>query len=179
MHRLFVAIDLPDAVKDQLAQLCSGVSGARWVGRDQMHLTLRFIGERDDEQYEAIKSILDDILASHLDIRLNGLGQFPPKGNPRVLWVGVKAPPGLNELQQKVESTLQAIGVPVEERPFSPHITLARFKTPPSPESLRQYFARNGDFATELISISEFILYSSRLSPQGASYTHEAVYRLK
>jgi 2'-5' RNA ligase len=178
MIRLFVAVDLPDEVKDGLGALCSGVSGAKWVRREQMHLTLRFIGDADDNQFEAIKAALGSISALTFAMRLEGVGQFPPKGKPRVLWVGVKAPPALAALQQTVNTSLDKLGLPPEDHPFSPHITLARLKTPPPPESTRQFFDRHAAFKTDAFPVESWILFSSQLMPQGSIYRQEAVYRL-
>jgi len=125
MHRLFVAIDLPDEVKNALGTLCSGLAGAKWVKREQMHLTLRFIGDVDDERFEAIKSELGSVKSAPFEMHLEGVGQFPVKGKPRVLWVGVKAHPALAELYGKVNNTLNGLDLPPEDYPFSPHITLA------------------------------------------------------
>ncbi|MCB9454247.1 MAG: RNA 2',3'-cyclic phosphodiesterase, partial [Anaerolineaceae bacterium] len=171
--RLFVAIDLPDAVKDQLDGLCAGVSGAKWVKREQMHLTLRFIGEVDAHQFKTIQSALGDIRCTPFEIALKGVGQFPPKGRPRVLWAGITAPRTLQQLVGSVEAALRETGIPPEERPFSPHITLARLKTPPPQEAVSQYFRRHGGFQTAGIPVTQFVLMSSVLARTGATYTVE------
>ena len=139
MHRLFIAIDLPDDLKNALGKLTSGIDGAKWVKREQMHLTLRFIGDVDDSGLEFIQSALQKIQSPSFDTHLEGVGQFPPKGSPRVLWVGLKSPPALNTLQRQINASITSLGLPPEDHPFSPHITLARFKSPPHPESMRQY----------------------------------------
>jgi RNA 2',3'-cyclic 3'-phosphodiesterase len=179
MPRLFVAIDLPDDVKDQMGKICSGISGARWVRREQMHLTLRFIGEVNDSQAEVIKPALVATKIAPFVMTLKGVGQFPSKGHPRVLWVGVSAPPSLTELQQYIEKSLVKQGFAPEDKPFSAHITLARFKMSPSPESVRQYLARHADFKSDAIPVESFVLYSSLLAPQGPTYRREAIYPLQ
>jgi RNA 2',3'-cyclic 3'-phosphodiesterase len=176
--RLFIAVDLPDTVKDQLGKLCIGITGAKWVKRDQMHLTLRFIGEVDDAQAEAIKAALSGIRSAPFTMTLDGVGHFPPKGKPHVLWVGVTAPPQLTQLQRQIENALLSLNLPPEDHPFSPHITLARFRMPPPPEAMRQYLAHHTAFRTETIAVESFVLFSSQLAPQGAAYRHEAVYPL-
>lgn len=176
MKRLFVAIDLPTGIKDELGEICSGIAGAKWVRREQMHLTLRFIGEVDDQRFETIKSGLSEVQAVPFTMRLEGVGQFPEKGKPRVLWVGVRAPNSLTQLQQQIENRLRKLGLEAADKGFTAHITLARFRTPPAPESMRSYFARHGDFGTEAIEVESFILYSSWLRPEGPTYQHEAIY---
>jgi len=178
MPRLFIAVDLPEPVKARLADLCSGVPGAKWVKHDQIHLTLRFIGDADDAQTEAIKTALWTVKAASFEMRLESVGQFPPKGKPRVLWVGVTAPPALTGLHQRITTALAALGLPAEDYPFAPHITLARLKTPPAPEATRPFFARHAAFNTDPFPVESFVLYSSVLAPQGASYQREAIYPL-
>jgi 2'-5' RNA ligase len=180
MHRLFIAIDLPDDVKTALGKItsASGIDGAKWVKPPQMHLTLRFNGDVDDVQRTAIQSALAQIQAPAFETRLEGIGQFPPKGKPRVLWVGMNAPPALTNLHRQISAAITALGLPPEDHPFSPHITLARFKTPPHAESVRQFFAKHAAFKTEPFPVQFFILFSSILAPQGPTYHKEGVYPL-
>src|SRR5262245_22412701 len=118
-HRLFTAIDLPDSVKDQLVPLLKGLSGAKWVKRPQLHLTLRFIGEVETPKFKAIGEVLGEVQAQAFEMRLQGVGHFPPKGVPRVLWVGVDDSPSLLTLFQNIEDALAKLDFPPEERPFS------------------------------------------------------------
>jgi len=177
--RLFTAIDLPEPVKNALTILCSGVPGAKWVKRDQMHLTLRFIGDVDEKQFTSIRDVLGGIQIAPFQIRLESVGQFPPKGAPRVLWVGVQAPDILGMLYQQIESALTSLGLEPENRPYSPHITLARLKTAPPPDAMRTFFSRHAQFQTGSIPVDSFILYSSTLTPNGSIYRKEAIYPLK
>lgn len=176
--RLFVAVDMPDRIKDQLDELCAGVSGAKWVSREQMHLTLRFIGEADARQFDAIRSALATVRCASFEMTLKGVGQFPPNGKPRVLWAGIAAPRTLHQLAGQVEASLRETGIPPEVRPFSPHITLARFKTPPPSEAVGQYFRRHDTFQTGAFPVAQFLLVSSVLARSGAVYTVEDQYRL-
>ena len=176
--RLFIAIDLPEAVKGQLAELCSGLPDAKWVKHEQMHLTLYFIGDVDEAGFTAVKSALMGVAAPPFAMHLEGVGQFPAKGKPRVLWVDVKAPPLLAELQQSIMASLTILGLPPPDHPFSPHITLARFKTPPPTDTVRPFYAQHAAFKTEPFAVSSFILFSSTLTPRGSIYHHEALYPL-
>lgn len=178
MVRLFTAIDLPDAVKDQLAGLASSISGAKWVRREGLHLTLRFIGEVDQPQSESIQTALKTVHHAPFTLRLKGVGQFPPKGKLRVLWVGIDASPALNQLYQQIETALRKLDLPPDDHSFSPHITLARFKSPPDAEQVREYHARHATFETQMVDVREFILFSSTLTSEGAIYRPEAVYPL-
>ena len=178
VHRLFVAIDLPDPVKDRLTEMSRGVPGAKWVGRNQLHLTLRFIGEVEMPKFQEIKSALKGISAQPFSMTLQGVGRFPPKRAPRVLWVGMAAQPALFQLQRDIERALNGIGFTPEARPFEAHITLARLKTPPPPDVVERFLEQHADFKTEAIAVDNFILYSSVLAPQGPTYRPESVYRL-
>lgn len=177
--RLFVAVDLPDNVKKQVENLCSGLRGVRWVKPEQMHLTMRFIGEVNNEQYQRIKTALGQIQFSPFELGLHGVGQFSLKKTPRVIWVGLTESPALADLARQVEKTVVALGFPPEDKPFSPHITLARIKLPPSINDLEHFYSKNAAFQTETFSINEFILYSSTLTPAGSIYKKEAVYEAR
>jgi RNA 2',3'-cyclic 3'-phosphodiesterase len=176
--RLFVAIDFPDDVKDRVSALKAEIPTARWVSRDQMHLTLFFIGET--ERLQAVKDGLAGVKAAPFDLTLSGVGRFPPgdRKPPRVIWVGINPQPALNHLQANVTTALTAIGFQPEDRPYSPHLTLARLKTERLSPETAQFLAAHQAFQTISISISAFTLYSSALSSEGAHYTHEAVYAL-
>ncbi len=178
MKRLFVAIDFPEAIKAQLKPLCSDLPGAKWVNEHQMHLTLRFIGDTDKQQEEAIQTGLADIRSTPFRMSLQGVGQFPPKGKPRVIWIGVHAEAALNQLQAKVEQTIRRCGFVEADHPFSPHITLARFREAPSRELVERYFERHQHIKTEVFPVDWFVLYSSQLTPSGSIYTRESLYRL-
>lgn len=178
MHRLFVAIELPAEIKGQLATISYGVPGARWVDEDQLHLTVRFIGEVDGGIFHDIKEGLEAVRVAPFSLRLKGLGFFPPRGMPRVLWVGIEKNPQLVQLRNKVESRLVRIGLTPEGRKFAPHITLARLRDTP-PNKLGNFLAGNGLFETSAFAVQEFLLYSSRLTPKGAIHTVEAAYGLE
>jgi RNA 2',3'-cyclic 3'-phosphodiesterase len=176
--RLFVAIDLPEMVKDHLDSLQSCLPTARWVRRQQMHLTLFFLGET--ERIQGIKDALASIEAPAFALTLAGVGRFPKrqKQPPRVLWVGIDDEPALAQLHQKITTALAEIGVKPEDRPFSPHITLARFNTrEPLPE-VDVFLNSHSAFQVPSIAIHEFVLFSSVLSPQGPRYEREAIFAL-
>jgi 2'-5' RNA ligase len=178
MYRLFVAIDLPEPVKEAVAGIAGrDLAGARRVPREQLHLTLRFIGEADDAMFQTIKRALSGVSGVSFPLILKEVGHFPPGRHPRVLWVGMEESGPLRELQQEIERALIGAGIPPEERKFSPHITLARLReTPPAKVAAleeKQHFFIAGPFPVE-----EFYLYSSNLTHDGAIHKREATYRL-
>jgi len=178
MYRLFVAIDLPNEVRDAVAGIAGReLVGARLVPREQLHLTLRFIGDADEAQYHAIKKALDRAKVAVFSLTLKDVGHFPPGRRPRVLWVGMEESAPLRVLQQEVELALVGAGVPPEERGFSPHITIARLKETP-PGKIMALEEKYHQFSAGPFSVEEFYLYSSTFTREGAVHKREAVYRL-
>jgi RNA 2',3'-cyclic 3'-phosphodiesterase len=177
MIRLFVALALPDPVAESLALLQAGVPGARWSERDQLHLTLRFIGEVDGRDANAIDDALSAIQAPPFMLQLKGVGEFGGK-SPRALWAGVASPEPVVHLQRKIEVALQRIGLPAEERKFTPHVTLARLRATPRGRAI-DFLADHALYASEPFEVASFILYSSTLTPNGSLYRAERGYRLR
>jgi len=175
--RLFVALALPDTLRERLCGLCSGLPGARWVAPENMHLTLRFIGEVEGHDAEDIDAALSGIHLPRFTLTLAGVGDFGDDRRLRSVWVGVEASEMLNRLQSKVEQAVQRAGQPPETRKFKPHVTLARFKSHPGGR-LESYFAERSLFRAAPFEVSEFTLFSSFLSHEGAIYSPEAVYPL-
>lgn len=178
MYRLFVAIDLPEHVKEAVAGISGGLPGARWVPAEQLHLTLRFIGETEEGTFRQVKEALAAIAGAPFTLALQGVGYFPPGKHPRVLWVGMEAGAPLLELQQGVELAVTSTGIAPETRRFSPHITIARLKDTPAAK-VDTYRAIHGGFQTEPFTVEVFHLYSSTLSSQGAVHRREAAYPLQ
>lgn len=178
MHRLFVAVDVPDTVKDAIKTICKGLHDARWVDLRQLHLTLRFIGEVEEARFKAIKENLAEISEQPFALTLSGVGFFPPKRLPRVLWVGIDENATLLRLADKIERVLvEKNGVEPEGRKFSPHITIARFREA-SPAKVAEFAASHRSFRTETFPVEAFHLYSSTLTPSGAEHRREATYPL-
>jgi len=178
MYRLFVAIDLPPEIAAQLQELCCGVPGARWVQPEQMHLTLRFIGEVDGGVFRDIKEGLAEITAPSFLLQVKGLGFFPPRKTPRVLWAGIAPVEAVSGLRNRIENLLVGMGLGPEGRKYSPHITLARLHGTPLAR-LGRFLAGNNLFATPEFPVSEFHLYSSELTSRGAFHVVEASYPLR
>ncbi len=175
--RLFVAIALPEDLRVRLARLQQGVPAARWADPDNLHLTLRFIGEADGAQAHDLDAALTQVRALCFELTLAGVGRFGQGRKARALWVGVTPVPELDRLRRRVEQAVQATGFAPEGRKFRPHITLARFKGDPG-HRLDDYLAYHAAFRTEGFEAREFVLYSSLLAQAGAIHTPEAAYPL-
>ena len=188
--RIFVGIDLDDAIRGKIARFLEGVSGfapeAKWVKPDSLHITLKFIGEQKPEQVAAIGQQLRKIQGEPIAIGLSGYGFFPTAKAPRVFWIGIQAGPALRELAANIDEATGELGVPREERAFSPHLTLARAGGRSGDPKWRKGDQPNSMFATlqkRLADMSKgegldfgkmiadtFILYESHLSPAGSKY---------
>jgi 2'-5' RNA ligase len=178
--RLFVAIDLPDAARDAIAteqqRIASALGGSngslKWVSAAHAHLTLVFLGTVDDAHVPAlVETIGREVAQPPFEMVLEGVGVFPPRGAPRVLWIGVTAgAAGLVQLQRELAARVAAFGLPLEDRPFHPHLTLARWKASrPADRERALKAARPGPIARA--RIERATLYQSRLSPAGPTYT--------
>jgi len=176
--RLFVAIPLPEALCTELAGFAGGLDNTRWVDPDNMHLTLRFVGEIDGGEMADLDAALAGIDAPAFDMELKGLGTFGSSKKVQALWVGVEAPEPLYRLQTKVEQAVQRAGLPPERRKFKPHVTLARFKGPPG-RKLEDFLQQYGLFRSGPIYVDRFRLYSSMLTQKGPIYRTETEYPLQ
>jgi 2'-5' RNA ligase len=175
--RLFVALALPDEVRARLAGMAHGVPKARWVAPENLHLSLRFIGEVDGAQAQDADAALAQLSAPAFTLTLTGVGQFGAGDKTRSLWVGVEDCAELTRLQGKIERALQRAGLAPEGRKFKAHVTLARFNGNPGGK-LHDYLAGLALFRSQPFAVREFILFSSFLSHTGAIYRPEATYPL-
>lgn len=179
--RLFVALDVPQQVREALAglraRLKSTCLSARWVRLESVHITLKFIGEVSLETVEKIREALASLPElPPIALRFAGLGFFPSARRPRVFWAGVEADPQLAALAGAIEAKLEPLGIPAEKRDFHPHLTLARFDSPQGTQALVAAVEALGapDFGSE--TFREFHLYRSVLKRSGAEYTRLVTY---
>ena len=175
--RLFVAIAVPQPVAEQLLTIQAGVPGARWSSREQLHLTLRFIGEMDGRDAASIDDALAAIGAPKFTLQLKGVGEFGGK-MPRALWAGVAPNEALAHLRRKIEAALQRIGLEAEKRKFTPHVTLAYLKSAPR-ERVMDFVIEHALYASVPFEVAEFVLYSSQLTSDGSVYVPERTYSLR
>ncbi|MEP6603558.1 MAG: RNA 2',3'-cyclic phosphodiesterase [Spartobacteria bacterium] len=177
--RLFVAIDLPDSARDLLVDLDPKIRDVRWTAREQMHLTLGFFGDVNEDVDLVLGEKLSAIAFGAFFLPIKGVGIFPPKGSPKIIWIGVgSAHPHLFQIHKRVQEAALAAGVEPDLRPWHPHITLARCRDV-SAQSLRNLLQSNVDLDAGMIRVEEFHLYSSKLTPAGSVYTREFSIRAK
>ncbi len=177
MLRLFVAIGLPESVQDELAGLERGIPGARWVPSDNLHLTLRFIGEVNEGLAEDAAAALAHVRAPAFEMTLAGVGHFGPLQKAHSVWAGIDPCPPLIRLRDNVESALVRAGFPPEGRKFKPHVTLARIRGETG-HHLANFLAEHNTFRHGPVTVSSFSLFVSHRSRNGPIYEAAETYRL-
>jgi len=176
MHRLFVAIRPPEAIRDLLIDAMGNSPDFRWQDDEQLHRTLRFIGEVDRPLASDLADTLVRIHASALELRINGTGRFEQK-NSGALWAGIEPKPPVAALAAKIDRACQQIGLEPERRAFHPHITLARWKGRRKRE-VEDFLFRTRGLASESFVVDSFTLFESHLSRHGAHYEKVGRYAL-
>jgi 2'-5' RNA ligase len=175
-HRLFVALRPPHPVRAQLIAAMHGVSAARWQNDEQLHLTLRFIGDVDHHRAEDIAAALGGLHAETIAARIAGVGLFERREQPHTLLAGVEPPAPFAALHRKVDQCLARVGMPPETRAFMPHITLARLNRSSGP--VAPFLALHSDLASDIFAFDHVILYESELAHGGSRYHPVARYPL-
>lgn len=178
-ERLFVAIDFPPPVRAVLESLVSsGSSGIHWTPPEQLHLTLRFLGDVEREKLPTLIERLRSVQVAKFLLPVEGAGSFPPNRPARVVWVGVgHGHPLLFQLQQKIDDAILACGVPLDVRHFSPHVTLGRCGER-SVVPVHQWLKQHHDFAGPTFEVTAFSLYASELRPTGAVHRRLEIFPL-
>ena len=176
MPRLFTALELPTEIRQSLAMLRGGLPGARWIGPENYHITLRFIGDVDDAVARDVAETLDHINRRGFELRIDGLSAFGGR-KPRAVIATVPPLPALIELQAEHERRLRRVGIEPDGRKFTPHVTLARLRES-SNLQVADYLSGRGAFRSLPFHADRFVLLSSRASVGGGPYVTEAEYPL-
>ncbi len=179
MLRLFVGLVLPEEIRRPLAELRRAMAGTRWITPDNLHLTLRFIGEVDVGQAADIDDALLGLRENCFDLQIHSVGQFGSSQGPRILWAGIAPCAELVRLAHEIDRLLETqTDIARRAERFRPHITLARLRDAPAGR-VAEFLAAEAEFAPPLIRIETVALFSSRLAPDGAGYRLEAEYPLR
>ena len=176
MHRLFVAIRPPQAIRDLLVDAMDDSPDFRWQNDEQLHVTLRFAGEVERPVANDLADSLGQIQSPRFAVRISGVGRFEQR-NSGALWAGVEPKAPLAALAAKVERACQQIGLEPERRAFHPHVTLARWKGRRTRE-VQDFLERRQGLASGAFNVDRFILFESHLSRHGAHYEEVAEYPL-
>jgi 2'-5' RNA ligase len=173
--RLFVALPLPERVTQALERIQEGVAGARWVPAENMHLTLRFIGETDGGTFEDLVEALAEVVVEPFSLEIAGVGHFERRRVPTTLWAGVELSAELTQLQAKIERACRRVGLLPEGRKFAPHVTLARLGET-TVTSVLTFLQRNNLERAGAVPVEGFNLYSSHLGKAQPIYRAEVEY---
>lgn len=171
MPRLFVALRPPPAIRARLLALAGGIPGARWQDDEQLHLTLRFVGEVDRPLAEDVAAALAGVHAPPPTVTIAGVGRFEHRGRTDALWAAVAPADALRHLQRKVEQACVRAGLPPERRAFLPHLTLARFaRSAGTAPEIAAWLGVHAGLACPPFVAGHLVLYQSHLGHQGARY---------
>jgi 2'-5' RNA ligase len=195
--RLFVALDIDDGIRSRIARFLDGVRGfapdVRWARPEALHVTLKFIGEKSEDDMASIRRALEVIASNAIEISFRGYGFFPGPRSPRVFWVGVESGEStLTSLAAAMDEALTQLGIPKEEHAFNAHLTLARGgagsgsprrqsgdRVNRSFERLQEKLAVLPALEFGTMTAREFFLYQSQLSSNGSKYTKLAGFALR
>ncbi len=179
--RLFTAIELPNemresisGIKDSFDPTCGKI---KWVVPENIHVTLRFLGEVSDQKLPEIKSALSKARFASFRIKTSGLSAFPDESRPRTIWVGLKPHEGISDLHRMVDDALSGIGFERDRR-FHPHITIGRVRSMSDRDAVSGWFRSASEKVAEAeFSVQEFVLKKSTLTPEGPVYEDVSVFR--
>lgn len=176
MHRLFIGIRPPIAVRETLLACMGGVEGARWQDDGQLHLTLRFVGEIDARAAEDLASALGRVEMAPFPLALGGVGHFERRGRATALWAGIAPSEPLAILQRRVERACRSAGLDPDTRVYAPHITLARLNSSSGP--VGGWLADNARLASAEWVVEAFLLFESHMGREGSIYEPVGRYAL-
>lgn len=176
--RCFIAIPLPKSVKQQLGNLQESIENLRWQNINQLHITLKFLGEVSDDKVQDLQAELRKVELSAFSISLKELGYFPKGKKPRVLWAGIEESKPLVKLKKKIEAICAVLNFEADNRPFKPHITLARMKGT-SENDVMAFIKQHKQFDIQDVPVEEFVLYESRLHSDGAEHIQLKTFQLE
>ena len=176
--RAFLAVALDESIRSDIGQFQDRLRPAgadvKWVAVDHLHLTLKFLGEIEPAWVEEIRRFMAEAAAgvAPFSFEVRGAGTFPPRGAPRVVWVGVEDPSeSLRQVYRPLDQSLTALGIAREKRAFHPHITVGRVRRPKKAPALLERLRAEADQAFGTQHVQEIVLFQSRLSPAGPTYS--------
>ncbi|MCC6329927.1 MAG: RNA 2',3'-cyclic phosphodiesterase [Acidobacteria bacterium] len=178
MKRIFIAIDISEEARQMTASYIDSLRRAfpmlrvGWERPEKLHLTLKFLGDVNDATLEKVRQAAMDIASAAGPFRLSltGTGRFPPKGDPKTLWIGVEDDGQLSAVAARLEDSLHRIGLKAEKRRFTPHLTIGRLREPERSRELAQCHL-DSSFGPAAFDVRQITIYESRLQPKGSIYT--------
>lgn len=177
MHRLFIGLRPPPAIRRLLLGSMGGIPGARWQSDAQLHVTLRFVGEVERPVAEDVALALDGVRFPPIEVAIDGVGQFDTRGRPNAVWAGLRPHDALTQLHHKIDQALVRLRLDPERRAYLPHVTLARMHGPAG--SADRYLADHAALSSPVFAFDHFLLFESSLGREGASYDAVQRYPLR
>ena len=174
MPRLFTALEIPEAIRLRLSLIRAPLAGAKWIDAENMHITLRFVGDVDGRTADDFADALADVHANPFSLTVQGTGAFGGR-DPRVLWAGISAGPELDALYRGHERAARVAGLEPDPRDFRPHVTLARLRRTRA-QAVARFLEENGALRMEPFTVTRFVLLSARPGSGGGPYVVEAAY---
>ena len=178
LQRLFIALELSKKQIDELDTLQMKIKGylegLRWAKPEEIHLTLKFLGETDEHKIDQIKKAMDNAAAriSHFQSQFGGCGVFPSAQKARVIWIGIKeGSASIRHLAEMMENNLSGLGFEPEKRDYNPHLTMARLRYPLSDDLIRRFLDQENSFETSTTNLNKVVLFNSNLTRHGAVHT--------
>lgn len=176
MPRLFTALEIPSSIATQLSMLQSGLPGARWIDRENFHITLRFIGDIERPQANELAMALETVKTPPFSLQLANLDVFG-NSKPHSLFAGVMRSDMLNDLRLEQDNICRKLNLPTDSRKFTPHVTIARVRGAKT-NAIAQYLSGAGGYSSLPFEVTRFVLLSSRASVGGGPYITEETYQL-
>lgn len=178
MLRLFTGLALPILLRQRLTLLQGGIDGAHWTDRENMHLTLTFIGNVDEATAEQAHDALSGIRMAPFQLELKGVDCFAQGSQIKVLWAGVARNESLMRLKEKIDRAFEMARVPFENRKYVPHVTLARFSRPPDEARIARFIQEHNLFSGDAFAVDEFTLFRTHMTKNGSAYEALETYPL-
>jgi 2'-5' RNA ligase len=180
--RLFIAIEIPQTIRTTFAALLKEFRAiapqVKWVRAENLHVTLRFLGETESAKLDALQNVLSAIRSAEpVNLEFRSLGFFPNEKRPRIFWTGMEASANLKSLAADIDQAVHRLGFPLEDRPFTPHLTLARLQSPVIAPKLLQAIKEKSAQPFGFLLAREIHLIESKLKPTGAEYTTLQTFR--
>jgi 2'-5' RNA ligase len=164
--RLFVALTPPETVRAELAELATAFDGVRWTPRENLHLTMRFVGDTEPEKQAAMEEALTRVKVEPFILPVENVGIFPSRGPAKVLWAGIgRGHTRLYQLRKQIDEALLSVDMTIDVRNFHPHFTLGRLGENYDPKLLARFLEQNARFEAPPFRVNEFQLYTSELTP--------------
>lgn len=186
MKRIFIAVDISDAVRSKAASYVDGIRRAfpklrvGWERPEKLHLTLKFLADVNERELMEVQQVLSKLADAScaFQLTIRGTGVFPPRGDPRILWLGAEDGGKLAEIALRIDNELSRLGFEKEKRIFSPHLTIGRLREPGLSHELAAAH-ENNQFGPVGFEVREIVIYESELLPKGSVYTPIGKYCLK